>query len=256
MDSRKSLLSDGSLSKIMSVGAFIIFAASFVVIMINYTNGNEDDIYLILGIGGFTILTSMFLGIKTLKVKDFSIERSVEGKVSAATKEELETKEEWTQKKETQETETKSPHDTSIHSEDHRARRERVEKVKRKVLETYSSKHNFRQDIKLSLDEPDPIANIEHLIFDGFYNERKRDYCILISWQLGYNLARYYRDLRIITDISFRMYHRRVILRIAYIKKEADDRMLKRFQNYFRLAIEDDHLKIDFFNEEGEKIDE
>ncbi len=126
--------------------------------------------------------------------------------------------------------------------------------LEERVLNTYTHP-SFRREVKLHLEERDPIADIDHLLFDGSYQERKRRYFIITRTHLSpFFSDRIYRYLRIIKDISDKIYHHKIILKIAYIQSSEEQRRLDFFKRFFSNAIDSGYLEIDIFDAEGNKL--
>lgn len=136
-------------------------------------------------------------------------------------------------------------------------RRKRIEErrtIEERILGAYSHP-SFRREVKLHLDEPDPVADIDHLLFDGSYQERKRRYFIITrSYLSPFLIDRVYRYLRIIKDISDKIYHHKIILKIAYIQTGEEQRGLEHFRRFFRNALDSGYLEIDMFDADGNKL--
>ena len=143
---------------------------------------------------------------------------------------------------------------------DWKQKKEQRKKIRNAILDSYGLAHS-EYGYKLELSAGDPIADIENLIFDGFYTNWKRHYFIkVLLYSPVPTLGRQtlYRDLRVIKDMTDNTPYRKYIIKIAYVvSEEHKDRRLSginSLRNYFEKAIDSEYLEIDVFNEQGKKI--
>lgn len=225
----------------------IAFGLIFAFVIKNWDIYVEDP-YVVIGCFLLLIAIPIVSRFNVFQYKDIILKRSVEEDIAKASTAEIK------KEKAQEEAIENEGHDTRNKKNIVAQHEDRV-KLEQKILKTYSDEVGFEKEVKLLLDESDPIADIEYLIFDGSYRNRKRRYFIVTKASLTPMLRdRIYRYLRIIKDVSDRVYHNRIILRFAYIKR-ADDRFsdIDRFRNHFRNAIENGYLEIDVFDEKGNK---
>lgn len=231
-------------------GLFLLLAFGLIFAFIIKNWGiNVADPYVIIGCFLLLIAIPIVSRFNVFQYKDIILKRSVDADITKASSAEIKR-----EKEQEQVIEKQSKSSSSI--SEGKKRFDERRKTEQKALKRYVTQNAFEKEVKLLLDQNDPIADIEYLLFDGSYRDRKRRYFIVVKSTLSPMLMdRIYRNLRIIKDVSDRIYHNRIILKFVYVQTDENKFMsIDRFRNYFRNAIENGYLEIEMFDKDGNKL--